>query len=105
VRVDVCAPAGAFAVPAATRRDLPPRITIEPRSITVPLPTITRAFVTTRSCASDAGVQCEACEQRAERADADDFTLSPFTFSARGEVQPRAYLLEARAADVVERRD
>ena len=38
--------------PAATDTILPPRTTIEPRSITVPLPTTMCAFVIVRSCAA-----------------------------------------------------
>ena len=46
--------------PAATDTILPPRTTIEPRSITVPLPTTMCAFVIVRSCAESGAVTTDA---------------------------------------------
>ena len=43
--------------PADTAEILPPRITIDPRSMTVPLPTMMRAFVIAMSCACPSGAQ------------------------------------------------
>src|SRR5579863_5163930 len=42
----------AFAAPAAAETILPPRMTTEPELITWPLPTIIRALVIARSCAT-----------------------------------------------------
>ncbi len=46
-------PLFAAGAPAATDTILPPRTTIEPLSITVPLPTTMWAFVIVRSCADE----------------------------------------------------
>ena len=51
-RRSIAASPAASAVPDTTDAMRPPRITIEPRSITLPLPTTIRAFVMTRSCAT-----------------------------------------------------
>ena len=50
--VDDLAARAARGAPAATDTILPPRTTIEPRSMTVPLPTTMRALVIVRSCAA-----------------------------------------------------
>src|SRR5438093_4851511 len=57
-------PAGADGAPAATDTIFPPRTTIDPRSITVPLETMIRALVIVRSCA-DAGVSPPSSRQAA----------------------------------------
>src|SRR6185437_3300266 len=44
-------PAVAAGLPAAAETIFPPRITMDPLSITVPLPTMMRAFLMVRSCA------------------------------------------------------
>ena len=69
-------PLFADGAPAATDTILPPRTTIEPLSITVPLPTTMRAFVMVRSCAESGAVTTNA---RAKATDIDDdvFILPP----------------------------
>ena len=51
-RASIVWPLAADGAPAAAETILPARTTIEPRSITVPLPTTIRAFVIVRSCAA-----------------------------------------------------
>jgi hypothetical protein len=60
-------PVARAGAPAITDSILPPRTTIEPRSMTVPLPTTMWAFVIVRSCAA-AGAPALATRPKASRA-------------------------------------
>ena len=77
LRVDRLAALRATAPPAATDTILPPRTTIEPLSITVPLPTTMWAFVIVRSCAVSGAATCGRDSQSASAINNDVFILPP----------------------------